>query len=192
VGGEKMLFLNFSETPTTSLVANTPYIIKPDVRVPGIVELPATNWVANINQLTPGYDCDNFDVDNDGQDDNSITFTGVIPKQDVVVEPGKTLILVAENRLAEMAPDKTVGGQPVGEIFGFRGYFTLGAPLPKGMQAVLRNKDNTVTGLVDINGKKVNINKYLREGRVYIRVGDTLYSIDGQKIDDKTHPQITK
>ena len=85
-----------------------------------------------------------------------------------------------------MAPDKTVDGLLVGEILGFRGYFTLGAPLPKGMQAILRNKDNTVTGLVDINGKKVNINKYLREGRVYICVGDTLYTIDGQKISDKT------
>ena len=90
------------------------------------------------------------------------------------MQKGKTLLLVAENRLAEMVPDKTVDGLPVGEILGFRGYFTLGAPLPKGMQAILRNKDNTVTGLVDINGKKVNINKYLREGRVYIRVGDTL------------------
>lgn len=184
VGGEKMLFLNFSAAPVTSLLANTPYIIKPSVRVPGIVELPAKNWVANINQLTPGSDYDNFDVDNDGQDDNSITFTGVIPKQDIVVEPGKTLILVAENRLAEMEPDagKTIDSKPAGEILGFRGYFTLGAPLPQGVQAIIRNKDNTLTGLVDVNGQKINIQKYLREGRIFIRVNDTLYTIDGQKV----------
>jgi hypothetical protein len=140
--------------------------------------------VANINQLTPGSDYDNFDVDNDGRDDNSITFTGVIPKQDIVVEPGKTLILVTENRLAEMEPDagKTIDSKPAGEILGFRGYFTLGAPLPQGVQAIIRNKENTLTGLVDINGEMVNIQKFLQEGRIFIRVGDTLYTITGEKV----------
>lgn len=172
VGGEKILYLNFSANPVTLLSANTPYIIQPSVRIPNLVQLPATHWNNDAAPSGPYAFGDN----------NSITFTGVIPKQDIEVQEGKTLLLVAENRLAEMVPDKTVGGQPVGEILGFRGYFTLGAPLPKGMQAILRNKDNTVTGLVDINGKKVNINKYLREGRVYIRVGDSLYTVDGQKI----------
>jgi hypothetical protein len=173
VGGEKILYLNFSADPVTSLSANTPYIIQPSVRIPNLVQLPATHWSTDA---TPSTLYASFG------DNNSITFTGVIPKQKIEVHPGKTLLLVAENRLAEMVPDKTVGGQPVGEILGFRGYFTLKNALPQGMQAILRNKDNTVTGLVDINGKKVNINKYLREGRVYIRVGDTLYSIDGQKV----------
>lgn len=172
VGGEKILYLNFSANPVTSLSANTPYIIQPSVRIPNLVQLPATYWNTDAAPSGP-YAFGN---------NNSITFTGVIPKQEIEVQEGKTLLLVAENRLAEMVSDKTVGGQPVGEILGFRGYFTLGAPLPKGMQAILRNKDNTVTGLVDINGKKVNINKYLREGRVYIRVGDSLYTVDGQKV----------
>ena len=173
VGGEKILYLNFSADPVTLLSANTPYIIQPSVRIPNLVQLPATHWSTDA---TPSTLYASFG------DNNSITFTGVVPKQDIVVQEGKTLLLVAENRLAEMVPDKTVGGQPVGEILGFRGYFTLDEPLPKGMQAILRNKDNTVTGLVDINGKKVNINKYLREGRVYIRVGDSLYTVDGQKV----------
>ena len=170
VVGEKILYLNFSADPVTSLSANTPYIIQPSVRILNLVQLPATHWNTDAAPSGP-YAFGN---------NNSITFTGVIPKQDIVVEPGKTLILVAENRLAEMEPDDNATN--MGEILGFRGYFTLGEPLPKGMQAILRNKDNTVTGLVDINGKKVNINKYLREGRVYIRVGDTLYTIDGQKV----------
>lgn len=172
VGGEKILYLNFSANPVTLLSANTPYIIQPSVRIPNLVQLPATHWNTDAALSGPYAFGDN----------NSITFIGVIPKQEIEVQEGKTLLLVAENRLAEMVPDKTVDGQPVGEILGFRGYFTLGAPLPKGMQAILRNKDNTVTGLVDINGKKVNINKYLREGRVYIRVGDTLYTVDGQLV----------
>ena len=108
----------------------------------------------------------------------------MIPKQDIVVEPGKTLILVAENRLAEMEPDagKTIDSKPAGEILGFRGYFTLAQPLEQGVQAIIRNKDNTLTGLVDVNGQKINIQKYLREGRIFIRVNDTLYTIDGQKV----------
>ena len=177
VGGEKMLFLNFSADPVTSLSANTPYIIKPEVRIPGIVELPATTWgeyTANTTTQPKSFDNNN----------NSITFTGVIPKQDIVVEPGKTLILVAENRLAEMEPDagKTIDSKPAGEILGFRGYFTLGAPLPQGVQAIIRNKDNTLTGLVDINGEMVNIQKFIQEGRIFIRVGDTLYTITGEKV----------
>ena len=173
VGGEKILYLNFSADPVTSLSANTPYIIQPSVRIPNLVQLPATHWNTDAAPVFSAFG-----------NNNSITFTGVIPKQDIVVQKGQTLLLVAENRLAEMEPDagKTIDSKPAGEILGFRGYFTLGAPLPKGMQAILRNKDNTVTGLVDINGKKVNINKYLREGRVYIRMGDTLYTITGEKV----------
>lgn len=171
VGGEKMLFLNFSAAPVTTLSANTPYIIKPQVRIPGVVEFSTTTWGTNNDEISQTRNFGNS---------NYITFTGVIPKQDIVVQEGKTLLLVAENRLAEMEPDDNATN--MGEILGFRGYFTLGAPLPKGMQAILRNKDNTVTGLVDINGKKVNIEKYLREGRVYIRVGDTLYTITGEKV----------
>lgn len=170
VGGEKILYLNFSADPVTLLSANTPYIIQPSVRIPNLVQLPATHWNNDAAPSGP-YAFGN---------NNSITFTGVIPKQDIVVQKGKTLLLVAENRLAEMEPDDNATNK--GEILGFRGYFTLGEPLPQGVQAIIRNKDNTVTGLVDINGKKVNINKYLREGRVYIRVGDTLYTVDGQLV----------
>ena len=174
VSGEKMLFLNFSAAPVTSLLANTPYIIQPEVRIPGIVELPtpAANWVEDIANLVPGKQDASFGS-------NSITFTGVIPKQDITVEQGKTLILVADNRLAEMQPD---AGKETGEIQGFRGYFTLAQSLEQGVQAIIRNKDNTLTGLVDVNGQKINIQKYLREGRIFIRVNDTLYTIDGQKV----------
>ena len=186
LGGENILELQFEDIPVVDgkqiLKAYTPYIIKPQNRIAGIIEVGQPIQFVKIDPANLTTNSHDFDDDNDGINNNSITFTGVIPKQEIEVQEGKTLLLVAENRLAEMAPDKTVDSKPVGEILGFRGYFTLGAPLPKGMQAVLRNKDNTVTGLVDINGKKVNINKYLREGRVYIRVGDSLYTVDGQLV----------
>ena len=37
VGGEKILYLNFSADPVTLLSANTPYIIQPSVRIPNLV-----------------------------------------------------------------------------------------------------------------------------------------------------------
>ena len=86
----------------------------------------------------------------------------------------KTLILVADNRLATVSAS--------GPMYGFRAYFQLGKALPKGLKTNLA-KDNTVTGLIDVDGQKVNIEKFLREGRVYIRVGDSLYTITGEKVE---------
>ena len=68
-------------------------------------------------------------------------------------------------------------------MYGFRAYFQLGEALPKGLKTKLGNKDNTVTGLIDVDGQKVNVEKFLREGRVYIRVGETLYSITGEIVE---------
>ena len=183
IGGEKILELQFSNISENQnypniIKANVPYIIKPEVRIPGIVQIqkPIQFVTMGEQSLTNTFD-DNIDDDN-GTPNNSITYTGVIPTSQIEVRDGHTLILVAENRLAWMLPDHGT----TGEIYGFRGYFTLEHALPQGMQAIISKKDKTVTGLIDVNGQKVNISKYLREGRVYIRMGDTLYTIDGQKV----------
>jgi hypothetical protein len=190
VSNEKILELQFSDIPTQAgkqiLQANTPYIVKPKSRIPSIVKLQQPIQFVQIAEKTIGV----FQFENSGDNPtphNSISFKGVIPRQDVEViydQQGNplNLILVAENRLAEMVHDKQEGEKYYGEILGFRGYFTLKNALPQGMQAIISSKDKTVTGLIDVNGKKINIQKYLREGRVYIRVGDTLYTIDGQKV----------
>ena len=182
VSNEKILELQFSDIPIEDgkqlLLANTPYIVKPKNRIPSIVKLQQPIQFVTIAEQTVGA----FQFANDGDNPtthNTISFTGVIPTK--VISAENVLLLVAENRLAEMVPDDL--NTNTGKIHGFRGYFTLGAPLPQGMQAVIRNKDNTLTGLIDVNGKKINIQKYLREGRVFIRVNDTLYTIDGQKVE---------
>ena len=186
IGGEKILELQFSNISENQnypniIKANVPYIIKPEVRIPGIVQIqkPIRFVTMREQSLTNTFD-DNID-DNNGTPNNSITYTGVIPTSQIEVRDGHTLILVAENRLAEMVPDDL--NTNTGEIHGFRGYFTLGAPLPQGMQAIISSKDKTVTGLIDVNGKKINIQKFLREGRVFIRVEDKLYTLDGQKVE---------
>ena len=85
------------------------------------------------------------------------------------------LILVADNRLAVLTGN--------GEMYGFRGYFDLAKPLPPGTVAKISAKKDTPTNTtIVVDGKKVNIEKYLREGRVYIRVGDSLYTVDGQLV----------
>lgn len=85
------------------------------------------------------------------------------------------LMLVADNRLAEIEPD---------DYYGFRAYFLVKKALPVNTKSLLNFRKPTTTGTdVLLNGQTVNVEKYLREGRVYIRVGETLYNIDGQKVE---------
>jgi hypothetical protein len=117
---------------------------------------------------------------------NTITYQGILPQTKVPVKYDEdevtplTLILVAENRLAELLPD---AGQTTGTINGLRGYFQLAKKLSNGtiLQITPKQSVSTSTTII-VDGKRVNIEKYLREGRVYIRMGDSLYTIDGQKV----------
>ncbi|MBO5816922.1 MAG: hypothetical protein J6R26_03120, partial [Paludibacteraceae bacterium] len=155
--------------------ANTPYIIRPKddgginhiIRFDGPLVLTNTNGndITKTEETTNTY---------------SITYQGIIPFQ--LVEPNVvngeslTLMLVADNRLAEMTTQ--------GNMLGFRGYFKLNQPLPRGMQTRITTSKNSATNTtIIVDGKKVNVEKFLREGRVYIRVGETLYSMDGQRVE---------
>jgi hypothetical protein len=85
-------------------------------------------------------------------------------------------MLVADNRLAEMTTK--------GYMYGFRGYFKLNQPLPKGMRTrITTSKGTTTNTTIVVDGKKVNVEKFLQEGRVYIRMGDSLYTITGEKVE---------
>lgn len=174
IGGEKVLELVFADVNDNIIRANTPYIIRPEndeginhiIRFDGPLVLTDTTGIAVQNTEAGGT--------------YSITYRGIIPYQ--YVEPKKlngeslTLMLVADNRLATMTS--------AGDMYGFRGYFTLNQPLPKGMQTRITNSKGTTTNTtIVVDGKKVNVEKYLREGRVYIRVGDSLYTITGEKVE---------
>ena len=178
IGGEQMLELVFENVPTENgqqiLKANTPYIIQPKVRIPGIIQLQKPIQFVTINEQSIEKMTQNNEY--------AITFKGVIPTQLIEVKYANnqplTLLLVAENRLAEMIPDEGTTGQ----IHGFRGYFELNKPL-NGIGARITPKQSVSTSTtIIVDGKRVNIEKYLREGRVYIRMGDSLYTIDGQKV----------
>lgn len=178
IGGEKMLELVFEDVPTENdqqiLKANTPYIIQPKVRIPGIIQLQKPIQFVTINEQSIEKKTQNNEY--------AITFKGVIPTQLIEVKYANnqplTLLLVAENRLAEMVPDAGT----TGTIYGFRGYFELNKPL-NGIGARITPKQSVSTSTtIIVDGKRVNIEKYLREGRVYIRMGDTLYTITGEKV----------
>jgi hypothetical protein len=76
------------------------------------------------------------------------------------------LIVVDQNRLAEVSNG--------GNILGFRAYFQLEKELAPGTKVGISARKPTPTNVITIDGKRVNIEKFLREGRVYIRVGDSL------------------
>ena len=173
VGGEKVLELVFTDVSNQTINANTPYIIQLTddggynsiMRFAGPIQLTSTQG-ESVGQTESGGTY-------------SIIYKGIIPYQRVeprmVNGESLTMMLVADNRLATMTS--------AGDMYGFRGYFTLNQSLPKGMQTRITNSKGTATNTtIVVDGKKVNVEKFLREGRVYIRVGETLYSVDGQRV----------
>lgn len=165
IGGENILCLEFTEVSTIQF--NIPYIIKPQQNIKQIMRF---NWPVTLATTTAvdAITSKNF------EDGNNITYQGLLSKSLVAANPLR-LILVADNRLAVITKD--------GDMYGFRGYFDLAKPLPPGTVAKISAKKDTPTNTtIVVDGKKVNIEKYLREGRVYIRVGDSLYTVDGQLV----------
>ena len=164
--GEKILTLNFENVNSRTLTAYKPYLIKPTVDISEAVNIDGVNLIPS-NGLE-------IEKSITGMDGNSIYFKGVVPTQTITPET-LTLLLVADDRLAELTEES--------EIPGFRAYFQFASTPPQGMQARISTSKNTTTGTeVVIDGQKVNIEKYLRDGRVYIRVGETLYTITGEKV----------
>ena len=173
-GGEKILTLNFENLINNTMAANVPHIINPKSNIKSIIPFDWLQVLATNTKVNP-LTSNSFD------NGNTITYQGILPKTDVNALYDQTtnlplrLILVADNRLAVLTGD--------GDMYGFRGYFDLAKPLPPGTVAKISAKKDTPTNTtIVVDGKKVNIDKYLREGRVYIRVGDSLYTIDGQVV----------
>lgn len=169
IGGEKVLSLVFSDITSGGdkvMTANVPYLLQPVADIAGSMRFDTPVKLTSIEGSTVGYD---FDTD------NRITFQGVIPITALEANP-LTLLLVANNRLAELRSNTN--------ILGFRGYFQLTKPLEPGTATRIVGKKPVATNTtIVVDGKKVNVEKFLREGRVYIRVGETLYTIDGVKVE---------
>ena len=174
VGGEKVLSLVFSDITQGSqkiMSANVPYLLEPVEDIVGSVRFDLPLQLTSIEGTVEGFDFD---------DDNHIDFKGVVPitpLEATYADDGTplTLLLVADNRLAALTSSAN--------ILGFRAYFQLAKPLPAGTATrIVGKKPVTTNTTIIVDGKKVNVEKFLREGRVYIRVGETLYNITGDKV----------
>jgi hypothetical protein len=86
------------------------------------------------------------------------------------------LILVSDNRLAQVFPPCTING--------FRAFIYFDkAKLSENAAVRIVTRKPTTTGLINLNGTQVNVEKFLRDGRVYIRMGEDLYTINGEKVE---------
>ena len=174
--GEGMVDLNFEQV--TKITAGEPYLIQlgkdnqgKDKKITGIVRFDQIQFATT----TP-----------DPKDLKNVTGITLSPepkamyqgifnkKSDWDDEDLPALILVDQNRLAEVFSS--------GTMQGFRGYFRV-TDMPSGTIYNISSRKPIATGLVDHKGRPINIDKYLREGRVYIRVGDSLYTLTGEKVE---------
>ena len=164
VGEENMLYFNFREV--TSLEAGKPYLLQP---VKDIYKVQTFTEKVLFSELY-GKTLDGGEWGN---------FIGIFPQTYIDQEPGLDklkFMLVADNRLAEIEPSL---------MYGFRAYFQLKQQLTPTTKMLLNFKKDTSTDVIIIDGKKVDIEKYLRDGRVYIRAGETLYTITGEVVGDR-------
>ena len=168
--GEKILELQFTADEDGVLEAGVPYLIQAKNPITGIVQLKQEVTFTQKQGQTVHKEF------NDGQP-NSIDFKGIMSTQLINIDASKPwpLILVDNNRLAEVKNN--------GNMRGFRAYFQLAKELDPGTKVGISARKPTPTNVITIDGKRVNIEKFLREGRVYIRVGDSLYTISGEKVE---------
>jgi hypothetical protein len=152
------------------MVKNTPYLIR-----------PKGSDISN-NVLFDNVTIDSYKGFSDPAylvTKNNVTFWGIIPSAYVQItdpENDVVLILVADNRLARVTAN--------GTFLGFRGFFYFDrSKVPANVGARIAWREDTTTGLLDAQEQTVDVNKFLREGRVYIRVGEALYTLDGQKVE---------
>lgn len=175
VNNENILELQFEET--TVISSGVPYLFKPKVDINSIVSLQYSNPEDKIQFVTPTGKEVQWIFDNNN---NWISFIGIMSSYGIYMDEADdiALILVDQNRLAQVTnPTQSA------TILGFRGIFYLDKPLPEGAISAISTRKPTTTGLINLKGTEVDIEKFMREGRVYIRVGESLYSLSGERVE---------
>lgn len=168
VNGESILELQFSNSG--KIVAGLPYLLKPVADINTIVPLgKEITFHYTAVENTEHYVEKKFD-------DNSMTYAALLQRNQIFTNDGLLyFILVDNNRLARVLNN--------GEMLGLRGYFMLAHELPAGTKVGIAERKPTPTSIIDLNGTQVDVEKFMREGRVYIRVGESLYSLSGERVE---------
>ena len=167
---ESILELNFVSTDGV-IKKNTPYLIQPQNDIPNEVTFDNVmlDKYMGFKDQDPTYKVTQ----------NNITFWGIIPQSSISAKDPQNdvvLILVDNNRLASV----TTGGA----IRGFRGFFYFDRRnVPANVGAKIAERKPTPTSIIDLNGTQVDVEKFMREGRVYIRVGESLYTLSGERVE---------
>lgn len=159
VGNEQHLYFNFIEV--SSMEAGVPYLIQPNGDVQGIVRFNKKV----LFETTQGKTVNTGDY---------ADFIGTFPQVNMD-EPTAypRFMVVSENRLAE------IDG---GTLLGFRSYFQMKQDLTNTIYLLNCKKPTTTDTEIVVDGQPVNVDKFIREGRAYIRVGETLYTITGEVV----------
>ena len=158
VGGEQHLYFDFVEV--TSIEAGVPYLIKPKTDVSDVVQFGPVRFTKHQGNTVNTGDYADF-----------IGTFAHVNMDEPTAYP--RFMVVSENRLAE------IDG---GTLRGFRSYFQMKKDITNTI-SLLNFKKPTATGTeMVVDGKKVNVEKLLLEGRAYIRVGETLYTITGEVV----------
>ena len=169
--GETMLELQFNKV--SNLKANLPYLFKPKEDVNLIMSL---NKSLTILEDYKDVNDDSHKIHKTDDQGNGVLYWAFLPKRDIGIEAGDIcLVLVDQNRLAQVSSS--------GTMLGLRGIFVLDKPLPAGTQVGIAERKPTPTSIIDLNGTEVDVEKFMREGRVYIRVGESLYSLSGERVE---------
>ena len=172
--GEDMLELLFEKT--TTITTYKPYLFAPKEDITTIQSLGTSITFNEVVGLSdPQYQTEKHNF-TDKEGENSINFWSVMYKvTGLYPEDGEVcLILVDKNRLAQVLNQ--------GDMLGFRAFFSL-KRLSAGTQVGIAERKPTPTSIIDLNGTEVDVEKFMREGRVYIRVGESLYTLSGEKVE---------
>lgn len=172
INDENVLELQFIKA--NKVGAGIPYLFKPKYDINTMVSLAYSDPANEIQFKETEGSTVTCDFSND---ENNVTFYGMISVRNVYsTDPEETiLILVDQNRLAKVTER--------GNILGFRGVFVLAHELPAGTQVGIAERKPTPTSIIDLNGTQVDVEKFMREGRVYIRLGESLYTLSGERVE---------
>ena len=159
VGNEQHLYFNFIKV--SSMEAGVPYLIHPNGDVQGIVRFNKKV----LFEKTQGNTVNTGDY---------ADFIGTFAHVDMD-EPTTypRFMVVSENCLAE------IDG---GTLLGFRSYFQMKKDITNTISLLNFKKPTTTDTEIVVDGQPVNVEKFIREGRAYIRVGETLYTITGEVV----------
>ena len=172
--GEPVVELQF--TKVDDIVAGVPYLVMPQTDITS--EMTFTNIPTGYNGSIPLV-METAQEITKSTNNGSISFIGNIHPTNI---PAQSLIVVANNRLAEVTE--------AGDIQHMRGYFRIDdaqlQTLSEEGKVYLSMRKPTTTSVPLApeaeQPKKPEVRKIMRDGKIYILRGDEVYNITGARI----------